>query len=297
MKIFESSLKDKRGKNLTKVGKNVLRYKPRDLYTECPKCGSGEIDRYVTGLSACKSCGNVWRVKNEKRRPALRFTTSGANGMELKILYDNEAMEGFRRGFGFSCFVEEKKILFDTGGDVGTLLFNMRKFMINPRDIDKIVLSHEHGDHTGGIQILDRCGEVEVFVPRSFSSRFKRELASHPNVNLKEVGGAGEICEGVFTTGELGHFIKEQSLIVKMGNGLTVITGCSHSGLENILTVASRFGDIYGVLGGFHGFSKLEALKGMRLIVPCHCTVRKREILNLYPESSVKCSAGCKIKI
>ena len=138
---------------------------------------------------------------------------------------------------------------------------------------------------------------MEVFVPRSFSSRFKRRLALRTNVNLKEVGGAGEICEGVFTTGELGRFVKEQYLIVKTGNGLTIITGCSHPGLENILQVASRFGDIYGVVGGFHGFSKLEALKGIRLIVPCHCTVRKREILNLYPESSVKCSAGCKIKI
>ena len=266
-------------------------------YTKCPECGSGEIDHYVTGLNACKSCGNVWRVKNEKRNTVLGFTTFGANDTELKILYDNEAMEGFRRGFGFSCLVEEKKILFDTGGDVGTLLFNMRKFMINPRNIDKIVLSHEHGDHTGGIQILDYCGDVEVFVPRSFSSRFKKRLASHPNVNLNEIGGAEEICEGVFTTGQLGHFIKEQTLIVKTGNGLTVITGCSHSGLENILRVSSRFGDIYGVVGGFHGFSKLETLKEIRLIVPCHCTVRKREILSLYPESSMKCSAGCRIKI
>jgi 7,8-dihydropterin-6-yl-methyl-4-(beta-D-ribofuranosyl)aminobenzene 5'-phosphate synthase len=217
--------------------------------------------------------------------------------MELKILYDNKALEGFRRGFGFSCLVEEKKMLFDTGGDVATLLYNIRKFVINPRDINKIVLSHEHRDHTGGIQIVDYCGRLEVFVPRSFSNLFKSKLASYPNVKLKEVGGAEEICEGVFTTGELGQFIKEQTLIVKTGNGLTVITGCSHPGLENILRVASRFGDIYGVVGGFHGFSKLEALKGISLIAPCHCTVQKKEILRFYPESSMKCSAGCRIKI
>ena len=90
-----------------------------------------------------------------------KSSAHGENDMELKILYDNEAMEGFRSGFGFSCFVEEKKILFDTGGDMGTLLFNMRKFMINPREIDKIVLSHEHEDHTGGIRVLDCCGEVK----------------------------------------------------------------------------------------------------------------------------------------
>ena len=47
--------------------------------------------------------------------------------MRLKILYDNDAKEGFRRGWGFSCLVNEK-ILFDTGADLNTLLFNIRKF-------------------------------------------------------------------------------------------------------------------------------------------------------------------------
>jgi 7,8-dihydropterin-6-yl-methyl-4-(beta-D-ribofuranosyl)aminobenzene 5'-phosphate synthase len=72
---------------------------------------------------------------------------------------------------------------------------------------------------------------------------------------------------------------------MKTCNGLTVITGCAHPGLENILSLASNFGEIYGIVGGFHGFSRLEILKGARLIVPCHCTVRKREIFNLYPKT------------
>lgn len=218
--------------------------------------------------------------------------------VELKILYDNEAREGFRSGWGFSCLVEgEERVLFDTGADVGTLLFNMRKFAIDPKIIDKVVLSHEHGDHVGGVQVLDECGKVGVFVPRSFSSRFKRMLASQPNVSLSEVSEAEEISGGIFTTGELGAIIKEQSLVVKTGRGLTVIIGCAHPGLENILKATSKFGEIYGVIGGFHGFSKLEILRGIRLIVPCHCTARKREILSLYPESTKKCSAGCRIEV
>jgi 7,8-dihydropterin-6-yl-methyl-4-(beta-D-ribofuranosyl)aminobenzene 5'-phosphate synthase len=155
--------------------------------------------------------------------------------MELKILYDNEALNGFRGGFGFSCWVEDKNTLFDTGGDLATLMFNIRKFMINPKDIEKIVLSHEHGDHIGGIQIVDYCGEVDVFVLRSFSKRFKGWLADHSNVRLHEVDKAEEICRDVYTTGVLGWSIKEQSLIVKTCNGLTVVTGCAHPGLENIL--------------------------------------------------------------
>jgi len=148
-----------------------------------------------------------------------------------------------------------------------------------------------------GYGFLTMLGDVQLFTPKSFSERYKRVLTSFPNVTLTEIDEVKEISEGLFTSGELGRFTKEQSLIVKTDKGLTVITGCSHPGLENILKVASRFGDIYGVVGGFHGFRKLEALKGIELIVPCHCTVRKKEILALYPRTSIKCSAGCRIEI
>jgi len=230
-------------------------------------------------------------------RVSVISSVSATNSMELKILYDNEGLNGFRGAYGFSCFIEKKGILFDTGGDVDTLFFNMQKFQVDPSSIRMIVLSHEHRDHTGGIQIINYCGKVDVFVPASFSDRFKGWLASHRNVRLWEIQELGEVCEGVFTTGELGQFVKEQSLVVKTGNGLTVITGCAHPGLENILRVASKLGDIYGVVGGFHGFSRLEVLKGMHLIAPCHCTVWKREIFNLYPKTCKKCSAGCTILI
>jgi len=216
--------------------------------------------------------------------------------VKLKVLYDNEAKEGFKKGWGFSCLVGNQ-LLFDTGADANTLLFNACKFAVKIEKIDKIVLSHEHGDHVGGIQILSELGKVEVFVPKSFSSHIKRKLTSYPNVSLTEVDRVREISHNVFTTGKLGFLIKEQSLVVETVNGLTVITGCSHPDLENILRAASKFGNIYGVVGGFHGFSKLEALKVIRLIVPCHCTTHKREILSLYPESSMECSAGCIIEI
>jgi len=216
--------------------------------------------------------------------------------LELRILYDNEAKTGFKRGWGFSCLVGDR-FLFDTGADINILLFNMNKSHVKFESINNVVLSHEHRDHVGGFQILRQLGRVEVYVPKSFSSQFKRRLASYPNVNLTEVSEAREISERFFTTGELGSTIREQSLIIKTDKGVTVVTGCSHPGLENILDKASHFGKIYGVVGGFHGFSRLEALKGVSLIVPCHCTTRKREILRAYSKSSKKCSAGCIIEI
>ena len=215
---------------------------------------------------------------------------------EIRIVYDNEAREGFRRQWGFACLVGDN-ILFDTGGDVDTLLFNMMRFEVNLALIDTIVLSHSHGDHAGGIGIVNKLGDVRVFVPRSFSGRFKRKLSSFSNVELVEVSRAAPISDGIFTTGELGQFTKEQSLVIETSKGLVVITGCSHPGLENILRSAAQFGEVYGVIGGFHGFDRLRSLENISLVVPCHCTKRKRDILTLYPESSKICAAGCRFEV
>ena len=216
--------------------------------------------------------------------------------MELKILYDNEAEKGFRSGWGFSCLVDGR-VLFDTGADVDTLLFNMRAFNVDLEGIRKVVFSHEHGDHVGGFQILSMLGDVEVYVLRSFSNYFKRRLSSFKNVELREISSMEKIDENIFTTGELGRLIKEQSLIVNTDKGVVVITGCSHPGLDKILNVASKTGRIHCVVGGFHGFNKLEILQEVDLIIPCHCTMKKKEILNLYQNKSRKCSAGCTINI
>ena len=63
-------------------------------------------------------------------------------------------------------------------------------------------------------------------------------MTSQSNVTLIEVGEAMAISQNILTTGELGSFIKEQSLTVKTNNGVTAIIGCSHPGLEHILRTA-----------------------------------------------------------
>ncbi|MHA1860222.1 MAG: MBL fold metallo-hydrolase [Candidatus Asgardarchaeia archaeon] len=189
------------------------------------------------------------------------------------------------------------RLLFDTGADLKTLIFNMHKFKVDVKKIDKVFLSHEHGDHVGGLRILEYLGKVKLFIPKSFSNTFKTTLSKYKNVEIKEVREAEEICDGIFTTGELGSFIKEQSLMIKTSNGITVVTGCSHPGLDEILKVASRLGRIYCVVGGFHGFSRLELLRGIRMVIPCHCTRYKKRILSLYPDSSIRCYAGLRISI
>ena len=73
---------------------------------------------------------------------------------EVIIVYDNNLFDSqLRTGFGFSCLVKlpQRNILFDTGGDSSILLYNLEQLQIAPRDIDAVVLSHAHGDHTGGL--------------------------------------------------------------------------------------------------------------------------------------------------
>ena len=76
--------------------------------------------------------------------------------MRLKIVYDNEALKGYKKDWGFSCLVEgEKNILFDTGAKADILLENMKKMGIDVKKIDAVVLSHNHRDHTGGLSALE----------------------------------------------------------------------------------------------------------------------------------------------
>ena len=217
--------------------------------------------------------------------------------MKLSIVYDNEAKEGFKSDWGFSCLIEsgDRKLLFDTGASGDILTYNMQQLEIQKEEIEIIALSHEHGDHTGGLGAVLHPG-VAVYLPRSFSRRLKKNVADKA-ARVVEVSEPKEIIPGFHTIGELGRGIKEQSLVLDTEEGLVVLTGCAHPGLEDILEVATVFGELYGIIGGFHGFDKLESLQGLELIMPCHCTVRKKEILSMYPEKTVRCGAGGVIEL
>jgi 7,8-dihydropterin-6-yl-methyl-4-(beta-D-ribofuranosyl)aminobenzene 5'-phosphate synthase len=216
--------------------------------------------------------------------------------MKLKIVYDSEAESGFKRGWGFSCLIElkDEKILFDAGWDGNVLLSNLRKLGVRPEEIKRVIVSHAHWDHIGGLPCL-RGRDMQAYVPQSFSKRLRGELALP--FELYEVKDAQQISDGVWTTGELGKRIKEQSLALKTGGGLVVVVGCSHPGVRNILSVAKRFGKVFGVVGGMHDFKDYGALKGLKLIVPLHCTANKRKIAELFPDAYVEGKAGLEIVV
>ncbi len=217
--------------------------------------------------------------------------------MKLKVMYDNEAEGGLESDWGFSCLIEEggRKLLFDTGASDSILARNMEKLGITREEIEVIALSHEHWDHIGGLNAVLHP-DVVVYVPTSFTAATKKKLRRNV-AELREVSGPEEIMAGIHTTGELGAGIKEQSLVLDTRIGEMVLTGCAHPGLDTIMDAARIFGDIGGVMGGFHGFDKLELLNGLEKIIPCHCTVRKTEILERYPGVAVKCAAGKEIEV
>lgn len=216
--------------------------------------------------------------------------------MNLKIVYDNEAKPGFERGWGFSCVVEleDDRILFDTGWDGRVLLSNLKNFGIYPGNIGGVVLSHAHWDHIGGLSHVRRKG-MEAYVPHSFSKHLREELDDR--LSLHEVKSPQKICEGVWTTGELGNEIKEQSLVLETEEGLVVLVGCSHPEVRKILSAASEFGEVKGIVGGLHGFEDYEVLEDLDPVVATHCTQNKRRISKLFPEKYVEGGAGLEINL
>ena len=199
--------------------------------------------------------------------------------MKITILYDNNANPGFESGWGFSCLVDSsQQILFDTGDDGQKLIYNFEKANIDPKSVNKVVLSHNHWDHVDGLEGFRKLNsEAEIIHPNAFSE-------------------PTEISPGIYSTGALGVLLKEQSLVVKTEKGNIVITGCAHPGLERILQTAGSLGRIYGVLGGFHGFSKFVELEGIQFIAPCHCTEHTERIMQRYPTQFEQIRAGSVIE-
>jgi 7,8-dihydropterin-6-yl-methyl-4-(beta-D-ribofuranosyl)aminobenzene 5'-phosphate synthase len=185
------------------------------------------------------------------------WSASAAEGLKFTIIYDNYvARDGLKSDWGFSCLIEglDKTILFDTGTKPEVFRHNLEKLDVDLSTVDQIVITHNHGDHTGGLDlVLKENRNVSVYFPVSFPQAFSRKIENYQAkpVRVKE---PLEICPTAFLTGEMGDEIKEQSLVLDTPKGLIIVTGCSHPGIVKILEKAKeiRNRDIHMVLGGFH---------------------------------------------
>ena len=180
--------------------------------------------------------------------------------MNIKILFDNNsAKKNILKGWGFSCLVDNS-ILFDTGENGESLLHNMKEMGVDVSCVKDVVISHDHWDHTGGLNsILERKKGIKVYACPGFSPEFKKNVKDLQG-DLVVIGSFAEVRKDIFATGAIvgrhkSGDIEEQVLVVKTSGGIMVITGCAHPGIVEIVEkVKKKFPNekLSCVLGGFH---------------------------------------------
>lgn len=200
-----------------------------------------------------------------------------SHDVSITTLVENSVnIAGLRaeHGLAFLIRVGGKKVLFDTGQSQ-LLLENAQKMGLKLDDVDTVVLSHGHYDHTGGVEAVCRTSpgvrlyaHPSVLVPKfaanpDGTSRFigfapnSVEVLRRPESRMTWTRKPTEVLPGFFVTGEIprtndfedagGRFfldagctrldplLDDQALYFETKNGLVVILGCAHAGVVNTL--------------------------------------------------------------
>lgn len=216
---------------------------------------------------------------------------AGSQQPRLTVLYDafGKASE-MQKDWGYSALVEfnGRRILFDTGNDAATFANNVKVKGIDLTTIDFVVMSHRHSDHMGGLShVLAVNPKVKIYAPKegfgifgsSLPSSFYRKGEALP-AEMRYFDGAppeimkfgtawqGAHFELIDTSTEIApgiHLIalvsdkpgtlelKELSLAIETPEGMVLIVGCSHPGIDRIVDATSAINKrIHLIAGGLH---------------------------------------------
>lgn len=238
---------------------------------------------------------------------------STTDRLVITTVYDNyQYNSGLKTAWGFSAFIEYKDsvTLFDTGGDSPTLLGNMEVLTFDPSSIERIIISHIHNDHIGGLEgLLNLEIHPTVYLLSSFPQKVKERFAKM--TDIVEVSEGQAFTDDLFTTGQMNTGISEQALVIKTTRGLVVITGCAHPGVAEMVEQAKTlYGDpVHLVMGGFHlrdkSAAEIEAIiaafrqMGVEKVAPSHCTGDRAIAMfkDEYAENFIQGGAGSVIII
>jgi 7,8-dihydropterin-6-yl-methyl-4-(beta-D-ribofuranosyl)aminobenzene 5'-phosphate synthase len=252
----------------------------------------------------------------------LAGTVAAETPNRVTIIYDSFGKSpALTMDWGFAALVEYggKRILFDTGNNASIFEHNVRALGIDLRNLDFVVISHRHADHTSGLAYLLTVNpKVRIYVPdepwglfaRGVPNDFYRKdpslpadmryFGGHPpdtleagtpwpGANFIPVSQRTEVSPGIFILSGVSTSpgtleLKELSLAIKSPQGVILIVGCSHPGVEHILQEATAIDPHVNILfGGLHQIQKpdpeveriaaaLHDQYKLDRVAPGHCT-------------------------
>ena len=252
---------------------------------------------------------------------ALTETALAAES-KITVLYDAFGDDAaMKKDWGFSALVEVagKRILFDTGNDRDIFAANVKAKNIDLTNLDFVVLSHRHSDHMAGLShVLSVNPKVKIYAPRegfgiygsSLPSSFYRKDESLPpqmryydgkppevmtfgtawqGANFELIEKTPEVAPGITLIALVSEApgtkeLKELSLAVNTPDGLVLVVGCSHPGIDKIVEAAAAINSkIHLIAGGFHlvvapddviakAVAALKDTFKVENIAPGHCT-------------------------
>ena len=228
--------------------------------------------------------------------------------IDITIVYDNinGYEKGFKKDFGFSALLEQNsfKILFDTGTDPDILSSNLEQCNVAPANLNAIILSHNHYDHTNGItSITSHHPDIPVIVHKYWNRKVVHRGTDISTLNLVEAAEPGKqnyLPDNFLITAPLPSpdygMIDEQALFIKTAENYILLCGCCHPGLINFLDQREILGinleSNLNIIGGFHGFSFPDKMAAelypiIDSIVCCHCTKNRYDFKQQFSD---KCS-------
>jgi 7,8-dihydropterin-6-yl-methyl-4-(beta-D-ribofuranosyl)aminobenzene 5'-phosphate synthase len=241
---------------------------------------------------------------------------------QITVLYDAFGQtSAMQKDWGYSVLVEYggKRILFDTGNNPDILAQNAKAKGIDLSKLDFVVMSHRHGDHMGGMGYLLRVNpKVTIYAPKEGFGVYGADLPSTfyrkdpslpseqryyngappevmrfgsawPGANFQLVDKNTDITPDIrlitLVSDKPGTLeLRELSLAINTPDGVVIVVGCSHPGIDKIVESTSVVNPrIHFIVGGFHlvaapdpDIEKIVTALHDRLkvdyVAPGHCT-------------------------